>query len=261
LAAKARYNKAGMQVVVDDLVTNCELTGSGKLVLLLHGWGDSLHGMQQLHTELAENYHVLAVDLPGFGGTEAPKKVWDLDNYSHFVADLIKKLELGEPYAVIGHSNGGAVAIRAIALGLLTPERIVLIAASGIRSTQHAKRFAFKVMAKTGSAATLWMPDRYRQALRKSLYGAAGSDLLVMPQLQETFKETVRQDVQADARQITVSTLLIYAADDQAVPLSSGKRYQQLIHNSRLEVIPDSGHFVHLDQPDKTTALIKGFLK
>jgi pimeloyl-ACP methyl ester carboxylesterase len=250
-----------MQVVVDDLITNCELAGKGKLVLLLHGWGDSLHGLRPLQAALAKHYHVLAVDLPGFGSTEAPKTVWDLDNYSHFVADLLKKLDLSQPYAVIGHSNGGAVAIRAISLRLLEPKRVVLLAASGVRSGQQAKRLAFKVIAKTGNAATLWMPDRYRQALRKSLYGAAGSDLLVMPQLQETFKKTVRQDVQADASNIAAPTLLIYADQDEAVPLSSGRHYQELIANSRLEIVKDAGHFVHLDQPDKVTGLIEKFLQ
>jgi pimeloyl-ACP methyl ester carboxylesterase len=82
-----------------------------------------------------------------------------------------------------------------------------------------------------------------------------------MPQLQETIKKTVRQDVQADASKISVPTLLIYAADDHAVPQSSGKRYQQLIANSQLEIIPEAGHFVHHDQPDKVTALIERFLK
>jgi len=250
-----------MQVVVDNLVTNCELTGTGKLVLLLHGWGDSLQGLQPLQAKLAKHYRVLSVDMPGFGSTEAPKDVWSLDNYSHFIADLLKKLDLPNPYAAIGHSHGGAVVIRAISLGLLAPKRVVLLAASGVRSNQHAKRFAFKVIAKTGNAATLWMPERYRQALRKSLYGAAGSDLLVMPQLQETFKKTVRQDVQADASKISVPTLLIYAADDQTVPKGSGKRYQQLIADSRLEIIHDAGHFVHLDQPDKVTTLIEEFLQ
>jgi pimeloyl-ACP methyl ester carboxylesterase len=250
-----------MQVVVDDLITNCELSGKGKLVLLLHGWGDSLHGLHSLQAVLAKHYQVLAVDLPGFGSTEAPKTVWDLDDYAQFIADLLKKLELSEPYGLIGHSNGGAVAIRAISLHLLDPKRVVLLAASGIRAKQHARRLALQVIAKTGNAATLWMPNRYRQALRKSLYGAAGSDLLVMPQLQETFKKTVRQDVQADAKSIAAPTLLIYAADDDAVPLSSGRRYEQLITNSKLEIIHESGHFVHLDQPEKVTSLIEEFLQ
>ncbi|HVA11137.1 MAG TPA: alpha/beta hydrolase [Candidatus Dormibacteraeota bacterium] len=250
-----------MQVVVDDLITNCELTGTGKLVLLLHGWGDSLQGLSELQAALASNYNVLAVDLPGFGATEAPKSVWDLDDYSHFIRNLLKKLDLGELFAVIGHSNGGALAIRATSLGLLKPKRIVLLAASGVRTNQAAKRFAFKVMAKTGNAATILLPHRYRQALRKSLYTAAGSDLLVMPQLQETFKKTVRQDVQADAGKITVPTLLIYAKHDPSVPAGSGQRYHQLIADSKLEIIDGSGHFIHAEQPAKVIGLIERFLK
>ncbi len=250
-----------MQVVVDDLITNCELAGTGKLVLLLHGWGDSLQGLSELQAALAKHYKVLAVDLPGFGSTQAPKSVWDLDDYSHFLNALLKKLDQGETYAVIGHSNGAALAIRATSLGLLKPKRMILLAAAGVRNNHNAKRFAFKVMAKTGNAATLLLPDRYRQALRKSLYAAAGSDLLVMPQLQETFKKTVRQDVQADAGKITAPTLLIYAKNDTQVPLSSGQRYHQLIADSRLEIIDDAGHFVHRDQPAKITSLIEGFLK
>src|ERR1035438_7465980 len=103
-----------MQVVVDDLLTNCDLSGKGKLILLLHGWGDNLQGLRHIQSTLSKKYQVLSVDMPGFGGTEAPKTFWNLDNYGYFIANVLAKLELDQPYAVIGHSNGGAVAIRAI---------------------------------------------------------------------------------------------------------------------------------------------------
>jgi pimeloyl-ACP methyl ester carboxylesterase len=105
------------------------------------------------------------------------------------------------------------------------------------------------------------MPDRYRTALRKSLYDTAGSDMLVVPHLEETFKRTVRQDVQKDAVAITQPTLLIYAAGDDAVPVADGKRYHELIAGSRLEIIDNAGHFVHKDQPAQVTKLIKEFLR
>ncbi|MFI5270914.1 MAG: alpha/beta fold hydrolase [Candidatus Saccharimonadales bacterium] len=250
-----------MQVVVDDLLTNCDLSGKGPLTLLLHGWGDNLQGLRLLHSELAKDHQVLSLDLPGFGKTDAPKTVWNLDNYAYFVANVIKKLELDEPEIVIGHSNGGALAIRAVSLNILEPKKLVLIAASGIRNNKTAKRMALQVLAKTGNAATIWMPERYREALRKSLYGAAGSDLLVMPQLEETFKKTVRQDVQKDAKLITIPTLLIYAKKDEAVPIAYGRRFHELIEGSKLEEIDDSGHFIHLDQSEKVLELIERFIK
>ena len=249
-----------MQIIVDDLLINYQLSGKGKLVLLLHGWGDSSKGVAILNGQLSKQYRVLSVDLPGFGASQAPKSVWDLDNYSTFLSNLLAKLELPQPYAVIGHSNGGALAIRATSLGSLKPEKLVLLAASGIRSGQQSKRLLLKVLAKTGNVATLWMPERYRKALRTSLYGAAGSDMLVAPQLEETFKKTVRQDVQADAAKLQVPTLLIYGEDDRAVPLADGKKYNELIKNSELKIL-DAEHFVHLDQPDEVLQSIQEFLK
>lgn len=250
-----------MNIVVDKLLTSYDLSGKGRLVLLLHGWGDSSKGLAALRKSLSADYQVLAPDLPGFGGTQAPETAWDLDDYARYLQVMLKKLGLAQPYAVIGHSNGGALAIRSISMGALKPKKLVLLAASGVRTNSAAKRLFLKIIAKTGNAATIWMPERYRVGLRKSLYGAAGSDMLVVPHMQDTFKKTVRQDVQADAVAISVPTLLLYAADDDQIPVADGKQYHDLIEGSRLEVIKDAGHFVQNDQPGKVEALVKGFLK
>ncbi|MEK7594516.1 MAG: alpha/beta hydrolase [Patescibacteria group bacterium] len=250
-----------MNIIVDDLLTNYELNGKGKLVLLLHGWGDSAKGLSTLASQLSQQYTVLALDLPGFGASQPPKDVWDLDNYSSFLNKLLDKVDLGQPYAVIGHSNGGALALRATSLGNLKPERLVLLAASGVRTGGGGKRLFVKLLAKTGNIATIWMPERYRQGLRKSLYGAAGSDMLVAPGLEETFKKTVRQDVQADAANINIPSLLIYGRDDKAVPLADGEKYHSLMGNSKLVILDEAEHFVHIDKPTEVFNLIEEFLQ
>ncbi len=250
-----------MQILVNQLLTQYQISGKGKLVVLLHGWGDNSKGLAELQKNLAKEYQVITLDLPGFGSTQAPKDVWDLDNYAEFIQSLLKKLELEPPYALIGHSNGGAVAVRAIALGILKPTKLVLLAASGIRNKGGGKRTALKIVAKTGNVATLWLPQASRRSLRARLYVVAGSDMLIVPGLEETFKKTVRQDVQKDATTITIPTLLVYGENDQATPVSYGQTYAALIKGSRLEFIADAGHFVHQDQPVQTTKLITEFLK
>lgn len=250
-----------MQIIVDSLVTHYELTGKGKLVLLLHGWGDNLQGLHGLQNELSKKYQVLALDLPGFGATGAPKDVWGLDEYAHFVQATLKKLELKQPYALLGHSHGGAVAVRGLGQGILKADMVVLLAPAGIRNKQAGRRILLTVLAKTGNLATLWMPEKHRKRLRASLYQAAGSDLLVVPELEATFKKTVRQDVQADAANIKAPTLMIFGAEDQAVPVADAQTYHQLVKNSELHIIDGAGHFVHLDQPAKVLAYVKGFLK
>jgi pimeloyl-ACP methyl ester carboxylesterase len=249
-----------VNIVIDGLLTQYKLAGKGKLILLLHGWGDSSQGLAGLQSGLAKQYRVLALDLPGFGQTQAPETTWNLDDYAHFIKHFLGKLDLGQPYAVIGHSNGGALAIRSVGLQALKPEKLVLLSASGIRTGGNAKRFILRVIAKTGDIATIWLPERYRQNLRKSLYGAAGSDMLVVPELQATFKQTVRQDVQADAAAITIPALLVYAENDRAVSPADGRKYQNLIKNSDLHIIKRAGHFVHIDQPAQVESLIEEFL-
>jgi pimeloyl-ACP methyl ester carboxylesterase len=250
-----------VNIVVDNLLTSYKLSGKGKLVLLLHGWGDSAEGLAGLHKQLAAEYKVLTLDLPGFGSTQAPKTSWNLDDYAAFLRAVLDKLELAQVYAVIGHSNGGALAIRATGLGRLDTQKLVLLATSGVRTGGKGKRLVLKILAKTGNIATVWMPERYRRGLRQSLYDAAGSDMLAVPGMQETFKRVVRQDVQKDAANIDKPALLIYAKDDPAVPLADGQNYHRLIKGSRLETLPDSGHFVHLEQPARVAKLIQDFLK
>ena len=249
-----------MNIVVDDLLTHYEMQGTGRPVLLLHGWGDNLVGLAGMAKSLASEYQVISVDLPGFGATQPPANVWNLDNYASFITNFLRKID-AKPYAVIGHSNGGALAIKATAAGQLAPQKLVLLAASGIRTGQSAKRLTMKVLAKTGNAATVWLPKTTRQKLRKKLYSSAGSDLLIVDHLQETFKQTVRQDVQADAARLHLPTLLIFADQDRAVPLTDGHRYQSLIKSSRLEIIVGAGHFMHLDEPTKVLSLVKDFLR
>ncbi len=248
-----------MQVIVNDLLTNYTLQGKGKLVLLLHGWGDTSAGSVALQKDLAQDYQVLAPDLPGFGKTQLPPTGWDLDDYANFVSKLLDKLAIGQPYAVIGHSNGGAIAIRAIATQKLTPQKLVLLAAAGIRNHGGLRRGLLQLLAKVGNLATIGLPESYRRKLRRQLYASAGSDYMVVEQMAETFKKTVRQDVQADAARLTQPTLLLYGEHDQAVPLWMGQRYAALMPQSQLTVLP-TGHFVHLDNPAAVSQAIKEFL-
>lgn len=248
-----------MNVVVDNLLTHYQKQGAGPAVLLLHGWGDNLKGLTGLQKALAQKFTVVSLDLPGFGASQAPAGVWNLDNYSTFMHDFLIKIQL-QPYAVIGHSNGGALAIRATSLKQINPDKLILVAASGVRNKQSGKRLALMMIAKTGSAATIFLPKTSRSKLRKKLYGRVGSDLLVMEHLQDTFKATVRQDVQADAATLTIPTLLIYADQDKAVPIADGHTYNKLIKNSRLEIVTGASHFVHLDEPAKVAGLIAEFL-
>jgi pimeloyl-ACP methyl ester carboxylesterase len=251
-----------MQIIVQDLLTHYQRQGSGKTILLLHGWADRLETFEQIVPELALSYDVIALDLPGFGRTQAPHEVWNLDNYSDFLQAFVKKLNITQLHAVIGHSNGGALAIRALATEHLVTDKLVLLSASGVRDTGKLGRAVTKTIAKTGKVMAFWLPKTTKQKLQKKLYGTIGSDMLVAPHLQETFKLTVRQDVQKDAAKLKIPALLVYGDQDKATPVNQvGERFLKLISNSRLETISGADHFVHQADSARVSQLILEFLK
>lgn len=241
-------------------MTHYERRGSGRVLIMLHGWADTLQTFNLLLAELGESYDIVRLDLPGFGATQAPGEVWNLDAYAQFVASFLQKIDVSD-YVLVGHSNGGAVAIRGVGAGVLKPQKLVLLASSGVRDTGSTRRMLIKVVAKVGKLLTFWLPKSTRQKLQKRLYGTIGSDMLIAPQLKETFKQTVRQDIQQDATKINVPTLLIYGDQDKATPVAVvGLRLKEHIKDSHLEVLSDADHFVHQAQSAEVARLMKEFL-
>lgn len=250
-----------MQVVVDGILTHYDMTGEGPVLLLLHGWGDRLETFDSIVLLLRDKYSVVRLDLPGFGSTELPKSVWGLQNYADFVAAFCAKLELKNPKAIVGHSNGGAVAILGVATDILLTDKLVLLAAAGVRDRQSLRKAALKIVAKFGKLATFWLPNQYRHALQKRFYGTIGSDMLVAPHLQQTFKRTVSQDIQQDAAKLAVPTLLIYGDQDRATPVESiGVPLHELIKDSRLHIVHGADHFVHQRMPGEIAKQIAEFV-
>lgn len=250
-----------MQIIVDNLVTEYSDAGQGDVVLLLHGWGDKKETFNQLSAYLAKQYRVIALDLPGFGKSQAPKIAWNLDDYSDFLEKFLVKIKLQTIHATIGHSNGGALLIRAVSLGNLNANKYVLLAASGIRDQNRLKRITIGSLAKIGKVLTIWLPLSLRQKLQKILYGSVGSDALAVPHMRETFKLTVVQDVSSDAKKINKPSLLIYAKNDRAVPIWIGHKYHDLISSSKLVSLDTGGHFLHQTQSERVINEIEEFLK
>ncbi len=249
-----------MQVVVDSLMTRYERSGKGKVVVLLHGWADSAAGLRALGASLQKDYEVIALDLPGFGGTQTPKESWGLNDYVQFVQHFLKKIDAGNIYAIIGHSNGGAMAIRGLAEGAFQVERLVLLSSAGIRNEYKGRNHTLRILVKTGKLVTSPLPAQLKKKLRRKVYKTIGSDMLVAEHLQETFKRVVTDDVRADAAQLNMPVLLIYGELDEDAPVWYGRQFHELMTDSTLEILPGAGHFVHIDRADDVQKAIKEFL-
>ncbi len=141
----------------------------------------------------------------------------------------------------LGHSNGGAIAIRGLGTDVLQADKLVLLGSAGIRGTYKGRVKALRYLTKAGKLLTAPLPRVIKDKLRRTVYHTVGSDMLVAEHLQETFKKIVTDDVQADAKRVLLPTLLIYGEQDEATPLGFGETFHQLIPTSTFEVLPDAG--------------------
>lgn len=249
-----------MRAIIDSLAVRYERSGSGPTVILVHGWADSLSTFYDLRQTLSKNYEVIAVDLPGCGQSSQPSSAWSLDEYANFLKAFMAKINV-KSYALIGHSNGGAILIYGLTHGQLSAKKLVLIASAGIRDKQKIRKTTLKTVAKSGKALTVILPRGMKNSIRRRFYSKIKSDLLVAPNMQETFKLLVGYDVQADAEKLDLPTLIIYGQDDDATPIRYGKIFKEKIKSSKLEIVSNAGHFVHHDQPIRVGTLITDFLK
>ncbi len=247
-----------MQIIVEKLLTQYTRMGKGDTILLLHGWGDSSKGTVDFAKKLDDRFEVICIDLPGFGGSQAPESSWGLDNYADFVCSFISKLNLNLS-VVIGHSNGGAIAIRSLSRGLKA-NHLILVASAGIRGEFKGRNKVLRIIAKTGKALAKPLPGSIQKKLRRKLYTSVGSDMLVAEHLQETFKRVIVDDVSAEAQNIKIPTLIIYGDNDVSTPSRYGELFKNKISNSKLVIIPGGEHMLLTENTDQVATMVKEFL-
>ncbi|MDO8522503.1 MAG: alpha/beta hydrolase [bacterium] len=249
-----------MHCIVDGLAVEYEDIGTGKTVVMLHGWKNNLHTFDAVTLQLSNSFRVIRIDLPGFGGSEPPPADWKLDDYVGFVKDFLAKLDI-RPDILVGHSFGGRITIKGIATKVLTAKNIVLISSAGVARRKTFKNSILAVLAKIGRVVTAIPPaSLWKQEIRRKLYEAIGSDYFRAGALSQTFLNIIKEDLGSFAKDISVPTLIIWGDEDDTTPIHEGKRLHQLIRGSKFQVIKGSGHFVHQEEPSKVAGIIREFV-
>ena len=250
-------------MVINGLVVQYAKTGKegAPILVFLHGWGQTGATFDALAQAFVNDYCTIAPDFPGFGRSEAPKSGWSVGDYAAFLHAFFDKLGV-EPFALVGHSFGGRVAIKAVGQGLVHPKKLVLIASAGVVEPLLGKEkvlaYAGRIvqfLARVPIVASLLAPLRRRAALR---FGSV--DYQNAGQLKETFKKVVAEDLRDDAKRIDVPTLLVWGDSDSETPLASGHILADSIRGAELVVIPGAGHFVYQGKVRELVHLMKDFL-
>jgi len=267
---------------------SCTVAGDGPLVVLLHGFPECAASWRHQIPVLAERYQVVAPDLRGYNLSDKPHPV-----SAYAIRELVADVEglvsaFGADRArLVGHDWGGGVAW---ATAMLAPQ---VVSHLGIINMPHPLRFetllrtsprqmlrSWYVLAFQLPGVPEWLLSRHDgqavvDAMRKSVVvpGALSEDYLRTLRAAATrpggmrgpvnyYRAAVRfaEDLRAWPR-VRTPTLLVWGDQDIALTPELPDGTEALIDAPfRLERIPEGGHFVHEEYPDRVNALLTSFL-
>jgi len=225
---------------------------SHRSAILLHGWGQNHRSLLGVAELLTGSLNPFVLDLPGFGTSPPPGldhagRAWGTLDYARRLVGFMDANNLRST-TVIGHSYGGRVAVQ---LAAHFPDRIdsiVLIDAAGLPPQRPpALRFGLyliKLGARLLARTPNWLGGRLRGWYISKV---ASSDYQqASPELRPVLVNAVNENLALEAGRVGCPVLLIWGERDAVTPLEMGQRYQRLLKNSTLVVVPDGDHFPFL---------------
>jgi pimeloyl-ACP methyl ester carboxylesterase len=247
------------QIQISGLRTRRLIRGEGEDLLVLHGWGASIEAVYPIVASLGSVARVHALDLPGFGESEPPPAPWGVEEYQAFVATYMDAAGIACA-SIVGHSNGGRIAIRMAATEPARVAKLVLVDAAGIRPKRTFRWYRRVGMAKVGKYAARYL-GAPGERLRETLVGrAASTDYAAAGELRPTLVKLVNADLRPYMPDIAASTLLVWGAEDDETPVAMAREMERLIPDAGLVVLEGAGHFSYLDQPARFARIVSHFL-
>lgn len=251
--------------------------GAGEPVVLLHGFTGSAANWHQLMALLSDRYRVIGVDLPGHGSTDAPA---DLSGYAMprvagDLAELIARLG-ATPAHWLGYSMGGRLALyMAIHYPALVRSLILESASPGLDDArqQAARRAQDEALAERIEAGGIpafvdyWedlplfatqekLPPEARAALREQRLANSARGLADSLRGMGT---GVQPSLWGQLSSLKPPVLLMAGELDEKFT-AINRHVAERVQGARLEIIPNAGHTIHLEQTAIFTRIVLEFL-
>ena len=253
------------------------VAGEGDPLVLVHGLGGAAANWLALAPLLVPSRRLIVPELPGHGGSSPLPAAPSLSPYADRLGLLLEH-EGAAPAAVVGHSLGGAVALRLALRRSEAVSALVLAAAAGISSATRSARYALTItgILKPGRKIA---PHRARVArsalLKRLVFGRWGASdpAALPPELVEALlagparhtdtvsaaKALVRDDVRPELEQVRCPVLVLWGARDNQLPVDDAFDYARRLR-AQLRVIADCGHLLIVERPAACADAITGFL-
>lgn len=254
----------------------------GPIIIALHGFLDNAASLSLLYDALP-GFRIIALDLPGHGGSYH-KSIDAHYNQADYLQDLYTLItsENWTDVILIGHSLGGILASLYAGLFPEHVKAVVSIDACGplTKEGEHAcQQMRDSIISRHGKLSKNVVPVDLEKAVdarcKVSDINAEHARIILKRNITEVDGKAVWR---SDARLRTISTLRLTEAQAKSIMstitcpvlfIAASNSFKQAesvfeqrrhwFKNARCEVV-EGGHHVHMEQPEKTSALIRNFI-
>jgi len=249
-------------------------------VLLIHGYRSSVYVWRSTAPLLADQgFHVLAIDLVGFGYSEKPRWfAYSIQAQARILSRFMNRLGIGRA-TVVGSSYGGAVAATLAFDYSERVEKLVLADAVINDNLKGHPILRLAAIPGVGEAITPFLADS-RTLLRSRMHHTLSktSQHLITDERVENILRPFRaadahhsllatsrnwhaNRIEQDANLINQPTLIVWGEEDTVTPISDGAKLHGSILNSRFVILKNCGHTPQEEKPENFSRLVVDFCK
>ncbi len=255
-----------MKLLISGVLLEVQERGAGDVSLVfLHYWGGTHRTWNKVTAELQPSYRTVTYDMRGWGESGDSMNGYSIAALADEAMALIEHLALSR-YILIGHSMGGKVA--QLVASRNPPELLGLVLIAPATPTPtflpeeakqqqiHAydtRETVLQTIAFLSKGAL--DQDTIEQVVRDSLSGT--------PEAKRAWPSTAMlEDISSEVSNIAVPTLVLAGEQDRLDSVEQHRReVVARIALATLEVIPQSGHLLPLDEPERTARAIQQFVE
>jgi pimeloyl-ACP methyl ester carboxylesterase len=232
------------------------------VVLCLHGNRDSSKVFAPMIGNLSSTCLVVSLDLRGHGDSDVPDQPFSIDDMVADIRLLLDHLELTS-VSLLGHSLGASLSLLFSSRYPERVEKLVLMGAAPrfkppFKRPAAGETITPQMVEETNRGAAAYFftpnhPDVQQQIL-------AGWKQMP-PQMHQLMIKVKHPELFSLLHIIRQPVLLVCGGDDKITPLEASLELNRELPDSRLLVVPGSGHFVFLEEEPKVTPHVAVFVR
>jgi pimeloyl-ACP methyl ester carboxylesterase len=272
------YNPNGMSKIASVDVLGNQVyyieQGSGPTLVLIHGMFGDYTDWEPALEPLSQNFHIIAVDLPGFGLSDKPDLDYSADFFLRSLQAFLSAINVNHA-TLVGNSFGGELAILYALEHPKAVDALVLVSSGGLRPFTKEERDQVAIRFSEANLARLspqiheliFAPIFARHTAHRERYLAKQNLKLERADRAEYARSLFRSmklaaelDLMDRLTEISCRTLLVWGDADPVFPLEIAQAALERLRSAELVIVPQASHALQLDAPGEFVDAVTRFL-